>query len=153
MPSDPSSDHLPFEPRQKKKKSPNIPPLPPPMGLKQREEAKKNASLRAIPEAVSRRMLRRMAIFSGIPTVLGMSSFFIFYWIISNEWVKIPTVAVGIVSLSFFGLGVLGLSYGIFSASWEEERVGGWFGWREFQSNLGRTISAFRSARKEAKEN
>lgn len=81
-----------------------------------------------------------------------MFSFFIFYWVVSHEWLEIPTYAVAGVSLGLFGLGVLGLSYGIFSASWDEDRVGGWFGWPEFTSNLGKTLEAWRIARKEAKE-
>ncbi|ACK70104.1 conserved hypothetical protein [Gloeothece citriformis PCC 7424] len=148
MPSEKSRDRLPFEPRQKKKKPLKQPPLP----SKPSENSAKKPNSSAIPDVVSKRMARRMAIFSGIPTALGMSSFFIFYWIVSHKWLEIPTYAVLFVSLGLFGLGVLGLSYGIFSTSWDEQRVGGWWGVQELQVNFGRTIDAWKSARKAAQE-
>ncbi|ACB52437.1 unknown [Crocosphaera subtropica ATCC 51142] len=147
---------IPFEPRQKKKKKEKKALATDTNSVKTPEKPKKrsnDASLSAIPDSVSKRMIKRMAIFSGIPTGLGMSSFFVFYWIVSHDWLDIPTSAVGAVSLGLFGLGVLGLSYGIFSSSWDEHRVGGWWGWQEFTQNLGRTIQAWRSAKQEAKNN
>ncbi len=151
-----SRNSIPFEPRQKKKKKQKKAPETTTQSVKTPEKKKKrskDASLSAIPDSVSQRMIKRMAIFSGIPTGLGMSSFFVFYWIVSHDWLDIPNSAVGAVSLGLFGLGVLGLSYGIFSASWDEHRAGGWWGWQEFTQNLGRTIQAWRSARQETKKN
>jgi hypothetical protein len=156
MASKPSGDSLPFEPRQKKKKAPNPPPISRPIdpkSAKKSDKSRQEANLGTIPKNVSQRMIRRMAFFSGIPTGLGMSSFFIFYWIVSHDWLEIPTYAVAGVSFGLFGLGVLGLSYGIFSASWDENRVGGWWGWQEFTANWGRTINAWRTSRQEAKKN
>ncbi|MEM8779080.1 MAG: PAM68 family protein [Cyanobacteria bacterium P01_G01_bin.49] len=156
MPSDPSRDSLPFEPGQRKKKKSNPSPETSRTAVqttKKSQERRKEGNLNAIPDNVSKRMVRRMALFSGIPTGLGMSSFFIFYWIVSHGWLEIPTAAVGAVSLGLFGLGVLGLSYGIFSTSWDENHLGGWWGWQEFTVNLGRTLQAWRSARQEAKKN
>ena len=86
-----------------------------------------------------------MAIFCGIPTGLGMASFFIFYGIVSQKWLEIPPYLVFITTLGLFGLGFLGLSYGIFSASWDEERLGSWWGWEEFKVNFGRTVTAWRN--------
>ncbi|MDJ0657881.1 MAG: PAM68 family protein [Crocosphaera sp.] len=156
MPSNSSRNSIPFEPGQKKKKKQKKAPETVKTSVKTPEKRKKtanDASLSAIPDAVSKRMIKRMAIFSGIPTGLGMSSFFVFYWIVSHDWLDIPNSAVGAVSLGLFGLGVLGLSYGIFSSSWDEHRVGGWWGWQEFTQNLGRTVQAWRNARQEAKKN
>lgn len=142
-----SREKLPFEPRQKKKKS------APPKAKPPENSAfdTRNASLSAIPEAVSKRMIGRMMAFSGIPTSLGVSSFFMFYWIVSHQWFKVPTAAVVLVTMGLFGLGVLGLSYGILSASWDEEVSGSLWGFDEFRINFGRTISAWKAARKEAK--
>ncbi|MDJ0845696.1 PAM68 family protein [Crocosphaera sp.] len=156
MPANSSRNSIPFEPGQKKKKKQKKAPETVKTSVKTPEKRKKSAndaSLSAIPDAVSKRMIKRMAIFSGIPTGLGMSSFFVFYWIVSHDWLDIPTSAVGAVSLGLFGLGVLGLTYGIFSSSWDEHRVGGWWGWQEFTQNLGRTVQAWRNARQEAKKN
>ncbi|MGK7931588.1 MAG: PAM68 family protein [Microcystaceae cyanobacterium] len=155
MPSSPSRGSLPFEPRSKKNKKrsqkANSSPEPtqkPAQVIKDPD----SPSLQAIPEVVSRRMIRRMALFCGFPSALGMSSFVIAYIIVSKGWFELPTYVVLAVSLGLFGLGVLGLSYGIFSTSWEEDRVGGWWGWQEFTLNFGRTISAWRSERQKARE-
>lgn len=156
MPNDSSRSSLPFEPRQKKKKKQKASPETdntPVQTTKTPKKRPNDSSLRAIPKSVSERMIKRMAIFSGIPTALGMSSFFVFYWVVSHDLLDIPTAAVGAVSLGLFGLGVLGLSYGIFSTSWDENTLGSWWGWQEFTLNLGRTIEAWRNARQEAKKN
>jgi hypothetical protein len=117
----------------------------------QKKKKDPSASLSAIPEEVSKRMIKRMAIFSGIPTFLGFLSFIGFYFVVSKGGVEIPTVAVLIVSIIFFGSGFLGLSYGIFSTSWDEKQIGSVGGWEEFKLNFGRTVSAWRESRKEAK--
>ncbi|PZV19315.1 MAG: DUF3464 domain-containing protein [Leptolyngbya sp.] len=101
----------------------------------------------SIPEIVSRRMVRRIALFSGIPSGLGMLTFVISYIVVSQHYFRLPPVVVFLISLGFFGLGVLGLSYGALSASWDEDRVGTWFGWSEFRTNFGRTIASWREAR------
>jgi hypothetical protein len=49
--------------------------------------------------------------------------------------------------MGFFGLGVIGLSYGILSASWDENREGSFWGTEEFATNFGRMITAWRTAR------
>jgi hypothetical protein len=48
----------------------------------------------------------------------GDNFLFGFYWIISHNLLEIPSYVAMLVSLSLFGLGFIGLSYGIFSASW-----------------------------------
>lgn len=101
-----------------------------------------------IPDVISRRMVKRMAIFSGIPTLLGMSTFVVSYLIVSRDWFELPTYAVLLVSLGWFGLGVLGLSYGALSASWDEETSGSRFGWSEFTTNWTRMTAAWRSTKK-----
>lgn len=90
-------------------------------------------------------MVRRMALLSGIPTALGMSTFVISYLVVSNDLFKLPTYAVLLVSLGWFGLGVLGLSYGVLSASWDEEEPGSRLGWAEFKTNFGRMMQARQS--------
>ena len=98
-----------------------------------------------IPDAVSRRMVWRMAVFSGVPTAFGMLTFVVSYLVVANDLVALPTYAVLLVSLGWFGLGVLGLTYGVLSASWdEEEGMGSRLGIAEFKTNLGRTIAAWR---------
>ncbi|NJK54065.1 MAG: DUF3464 family protein, partial [Leptolyngbyaceae cyanobacterium SU_3_3] len=102
----------------------------------------------AIPKVVSDRHGPADGYFCGIPTVLGISTFIVSYFLVTKGWFKLPNVAVVLVSMGFLGLGVIGLTYGILSASWDEERVGSWFGYEEFSVNFGR----MRGAWKEAKE-
>jgi Photosynthesis affected mutant 68 len=119
-----------------------------------RKAAKRSSSpqnSQAIPEVVSRRMAKRMLIFSGIPTLLGLSSFPASYFIFSSHLIELPNVAVLLVSLGFFGLGVLGLSYGVLSASWDEDQPGSALGITEFKLNLGRTIENWKLARQRSK--
>ncbi|MEM8639337.1 MAG: PAM68 family protein [Cyanobacteria bacterium P01_G01_bin.54] len=149
MAEDSNRDRLPFEPKRKRDKP-----------QKSKAEAKSPATkasrddsaLNAIPEDVSRRMIRRMVIFCGVPTGLGLSSFFLFYFVATQGWFDLPPYVVFYVTLVLFGLGVVGLSYGILSTSWESDRPGGIIGWREFTLNAGRLFEAWRTFRQTAKQ-
>ncbi len=100
----------------------------------------------AIPPAVSRRMVRRMAFFSGSPIALGVGIFFLAYYLLSHQIVELPTVAVLLVTMGCFGLGVLGLTYGVLSASWDEA-PGSLIGLSEFKLNLGRAVETWRASK------
>ncbi|MGF1514609.1 MAG: PAM68 family protein [Elainellaceae cyanobacterium] len=101
-----------------------------------------------IPEEVTQRMVKRMVLLAGIPMLLGISTFFASYYIVSQDLFRLPTIAVLLVSLGFFGLSVLGLSYGALSASWEETgEVGSLLGWKEFRLNFGRMRGSWREAK------
>lgn len=103
-----------------------------------------------IPEAVNRRMLARMGAFSGTPSILGVLVLVSSYFVITKEWFPLPSVAVLLVSMGCFGLGVVGLTYGALSASWDLEDEGSPLGWTEFQTNLGRLRQGWREAKAEA---
>ncbi|MBD3880863.1 PAM68 family protein [Phormidium tenue FACHB-886] len=144
-----SRQSLPFEPKSRK---------PEPKAKKQpirkaaQPQAKPQPSPDAgIPQVVSRRMARRMAFFCGVPTMLGMLTFVVSYLVVSNDLLQLPTYAVLLVSLGCFGLGVVGLTYGVLSASWEEDAVGSRLGFAEFKTNLGRTTDAWRENAQKAK--
>ena len=49
--------------------------------------------------------------------------------------------------MGFFGLGVLGITYGVLSASWDEERSGSLMGLGEFGTNWGRMVEVWRETR------
>ena len=100
----------------------------------------------AIPKEVSQRMLRRMAILSGSPVFLGVGIFFLSYYLKSRELVDFPPVAVLLVTMGCFGLGVLGLTYGVLSASWDSE-PGSLIGLSEFKLNFGRVMDARRASK------
>ncbi|KPQ39503.1 MAG: Protein of unknown function (DUF3464) [Phormidium sp. OSCR] len=161
MASDSSRDRLPFEPAKKRKKdkapksapaadsgadrSESAKPSPTPKNAAKPSASPSGQPQKApIPEAVSRRMITRMALFSGTPTSLGVLSLVGSYFIIQKEWFPLPSIAVLLVSSGLFGLGVLGLSYGLLSASWDEADPGSKLGWREFQTNFGRMRQAWK---------
>ena len=156
MASEPERNRLPFEPAKKRQKptktKPTVAqevksePLPATKDTTQQVRRFTKEEM-AIPKVVSDRMARRAALFSGIPTFLGVATFVVSYFIVTQGWFKLPTVAVLLTSMGFFGLGVLGLSYGILSASWDEQTLGGYLGWQEFKVNWERMVSAWRSSR------
>jgi hypothetical protein len=100
-----------------------------------------------IPPEVNRRMVRRSALFSGIPSALGIIIFIASYVVVVNKWFELPNAVVVLVSMLCFGLGVVGLSYGALSASWEPGRVGGWWGGEEFGKNFGYLRTAWKEQR------
>lgn len=140
-------DRLPFEPAKNRQKPAKHSVTQPKAEVSSTSKAV-SRSERGIPEIVSKRMLRRVAWFSGVPTLFGFSTFFVSYFIVSQNLFKLPHVAVVLVSMGFFGLGVLGLSYGALSASWDEDRLGSWLGWGEFTTNWGRMTGAWQATAK-----
>jgi len=148
--SDSKRGQLPFEPRKNKKKKPAKNPS---AASKQKTKgtsrnSRNNSNLSAIPDVVSRRMGKRMAVFCGIPSALGMSSLFICYWLKIKNIVELPPYLALAVSFGFLGLGVVGLSYGLFSACWDEDRAGSLMGLDEFKVNIARTKTAWKESKK-----
>jgi len=115
-----------------------------------RSRAERQSS--GIPEVVTRRMVSRMTLFCGVPSLLGILAFLVSYQIVSHDWLEIPTIAVLFTSLGCFGLGVVGLSYGALSASWDEDSTGSISGLSEFRTNFGRMTEAWQAARQRQKE-
>lgn len=161
MPADDERSPLPFEPTGKRKKPPKSSPPPKrepsaasskdaPTSKNKRRYSKEETE---IPEAVSRRMLRRMFFFSGIPVSLGVLIFFASYVVIIQGIAELPNIAVLLTTLACFGLSVVGLSYGALSASWEEETTGGLLGLEQFRLNFGRMVGSWREAREERRKN
>ena len=150
--SKPTSERIPFEPNNRSKKAKEAKKAPAPSvaannvkknNFDAKSKPKVNSS--GIPDEVNRRIVRRAAIFCGIPTGLGISTFFISYILVSRHIVDLPTSAVVLLSMLFLGIGVLGLSYGAISASWDEGRVGSWWGGEEFKKNFGYLTEAWKA--------
>lgn len=138
---------LPFEP--KKRQKPPKATKKPPVELKEKDQKKPPFTKEetAIPQVVSQRMIRRVAGFSGIPTALGISTLIVSYLLLVYAKIKLPGLAVLLVNMGLFGLGVLGITYGVLSASWDEERAGSMLGWGEFTTNFGRMAAVWRETR------
>jgi len=99
-----------------------------------------------IPEAVANRMVRRIAISTGTPTVLGMGVFVASYLLVSRGVADIPPGLTLVGSGAFFLLGLLGLSYGVLSASWEDA-PGSLLGIEQIGVNISRVRASVRAMR------
>ena len=106
--------------------APKVPPSP-----------RKASTQQAIPPAVANRMARRVAFATGIPTVMGMASFIVSYLVVSKGLLEIPPAVTLVTSGGFFLLGLVGLSYGVLSASWEPE-AGTLLGFEQIGVNISR---------------
>ena len=92
-------------------------------------------------------MAKRIAITTGVPTFSGMSVFIISYVIVSKGIADIPPALTLLTSAACFLVGLLGLSYGILSASWESS-PGTFLGLENISSNIGRVKDALSSLNK-----
>lgn len=102
-----------------------------------------------IPDAVANRMVRRIAIATGTPTVLGMGVFVTSYLLVSRDVLDIPPGLTLVGSGAFFLLGLLGLSYGVLSASWEDG-PGSLLGLEQIGVNISRVRASVRAMRQGA---
>ena len=106
--------------------------------------SKKISNKSGIPKYVANRMARRIAFTTGIPTLSGMGVFIGSYFLISKGIAEIsPTVTLISSALSFL-VGLLGLSYGILSASWDFN-TGSFLGFENIKPNINRIKDAFKS--------
>ena len=103
-------------------------------------------SQQVIPDAVANRMARRIAIGTGIPTLMGMGVFIGSYLLVSRQIFDVPPSATLAASAGCFFLGLLGLSFGVLSASWEE-KPGSLLGTEQIGLNISRLRSSVRSMR------
>lgn len=99
-----------------------------------------------IPDAVANRMARRIAIATGFPTIAGMGVFIASYLLVSRHILDIPPSATLLASGGCFLLGLVGLSYGVLSASWEEA-PGSLLGSEQIPVNLSRLKASLRALR------
>lgn len=89
----------------------------------------------AIPEVVTNRMMRRVGVSVGAPLAVGVAFLPAFYYLKKAAKVDVPTWIPFGVSFLFFGAALLGVSYGIVSASWDPAREGSLLGWNEARRN------------------
>jgi len=102
-----------------------------------------------IPEAVSNRMARRIAIATGVPTVMGMGVFIGSYLLVTRHIAEVPTGVTLAASGGCFLLGVVGLSYGVLSASWEDA-PGSLLGNEQIGVNISRLRSSLKAMRQDS---
>ena len=100
-----------------------------------------------IPKYVANRMARRIAFTTGIPTLSGMAVFIGSYFLISKGIAEISPTLTLVTSAICFLLGLIGLSYGILSASWDF-KPGSFLGFENIKTNINRIKDAFKSNKK-----
>ncbi|WP_353931985.1 PAM68 family protein [Okeanomitos corallinicola TIOX110] len=147
------SSRLPFEPNKKRQKPVKAKAQPivkaQASNQKSQQQPPFTKEEMAIPEVVSQRMIRRVAAFCGIPTALGITTLVVSYLLVSYADIQLPPIAVLLVNMGLFGIGVLGITYGVLSASWDEERPGSLLGLSEVSTNWGRMVEGWRETRKD----
>lgn len=160
MPPESSRNPLPFEPVKSRKKQGKKSSTSPKQQVTEKQNSPKNVNQNnvnknakrskeenSIPEVVSRRMITRMVLLSGTPLLLSVLTFVFSYYVIANDIFVLPNQAVLLVSTGFFGLSVVGLSYGLFSASWDEDKKGSLLGFQEVKTNFQRMKEAWKEAK------
>jgi hypothetical protein len=91
-------------------------------------------------------MARRIAFATGIPSLLGMAVIVASYLLVSRGILSIAPVVTLLSSGGLFLLGVVGLSYGVISASWEEG-PGSVLGLEQIPLNITRIRESVRAMR------
>ena len=127
---------LPFEPKGSKQGS----------GNKDTKSASTAVKQEAITRYVADRMARRVAVFTGLPTVAGMGVFVGSYLLITQGIADIAPGLTLATSGGFFLLGLVGLSFGVLSSSWDPD-PGSVLGFENLRPNLQRMKETIRAAK------
>ena len=101
-----------------------------------------------IPKYVANRMARRIAFTTGVPTLSGMGVFVGSYFLITKGIAEISPTLTLVSSALCFLVGLLGLSYGILSASWDF-KPGSFLGLENIKPNINRMKDAFKTSQKD----
>ncbi len=113
-----------------------------------KKSTKSSREKSGIPRYVANRMARRIAFTTGIPTLSGMGVFIGSYFLISKGIAEISPTITLISSAICFLVGLLGLSYGILSASWDFN-PGSFLGFENIKPNINRMKDAFKTSQKD----
>ena len=132
---------LPFEPKGSKQIA----------GNKSAKTSSDSMRKEAIPRYVADRMARRVAVFTGLPTVAGMGVFVGSYLLITQGVADIAPGLTLATSGGFFLLGLVGLSFGVLSSSWEPD-PGSVLGFENLRPNLQRMKETIRASKTKPSE-
>ena len=132
---------LPFEPKGSKQVA----------GNKSAKTSSASVMKEAIPRYVADRMARRVAVFTGLPTIAGMGVFVGSYLLITQGVADIAPGLTLATSGGFFLLGLVGLSFGVLSSSWEPD-PGSVLGFENLRPNLQRMKETIRASKTKPSE-
>ena len=116
--------------------------------LDRKKSSKNNSSQSGIPKYVANRMARRIAFTTGIPTLSGMGVFIGSYFLISKGIADISPTLTLVSSAICLLVGLLGLSFGTLSASWDFN-PGSFLGFENIKPNINRMKDAFKTSKKD----
>jgi Protein of unknown function (DUF3464). len=103
-----------------------------------------------IPEKVAQRMGKRMLPFVGIPLFGVMGAFVVFWYLATYKNYEFQPALVAFSTIGILGVGLLGITYSVMSASWDVEEEGSALGWDEFQKNLNSIQDGLKRTRENA---
>jgi len=106
--------------------------------------AKYGPSAAVMPEKVAERVGKRGVVLGGSFYFSMLAVFGLAIFLFKAQDVVIPPTLVAFVTLILLVLAVLGGSYGLMSASWDEDREGSLLGTKEFARNMGIVGDGFR---------
>ena len=132
---------LPFEPKGSKQVA----------GNKSANTSSTSVRKETIPRYVADRMARRVAVFTGLPTIAGMGVFVGSYLLITQGVADIAPGLTLATSGGFFLLGLVGLSFGVLSSSWEPD-PGSVLGFENLRPNLQRMKETIRASKTKPSE-
>ena len=132
---------LPFEPKGSKQIA----------GNKSAKTSSDSMRKEAIPRYVADRMARRVAVFTGLPTIAGMGIFVGSYLLITQGVADIAPGLTLATSGGFFLLGLVGLSFGVLSSSWEPN-PGSVLGFENLRPNIQRMRETIRASKTKPSE-
>ena len=95
-----------------------------------------------LPQVVTDRMLARVGVFCGTPLIFGFATGPAFYYAVAVRGVDVPSWVFFTASTATFGAAVVGISYGVLSASWDPRREGSFWGFAEFKENVPIVVSS-----------
>ena len=104
----------------------------------------------AIPEAVATRMGQRMLPFVGIPLFGSLGAFVAFWYFATYKNFEFQPVAVAVTTIGLLVVGLLGITFSIFSTSWDEDREGSFLGFDEVSKNLDNVRAGLSRGRENA---
>uniref|UniRef100_A0A0G4HA12 Uncharacterized protein n=1 Tax=Chromera velia CCMP2878 TaxID=1169474 RepID=A0A0G4HA12_9ALVE len=105
----------------------------------------------SVPEEVSDRMLARIVRFAPLPLIFGLLLFPLNSYLLEEWDFGLESIPLAWLTQFCFVVGLLGIPYGIISASWEPEVEGSALGWEEFQENTMGIAEAFSRQQKDSK--
>lgn len=108
--------------------------------------AKYGQSVGVMPPKVAKRSAKRGMVIGGSFYGAMIAVFLVAIFIYKTQELIIPPTLMAFITLSLLALAIVGGSYGLMSASWDEDREGSVLGTEEFSKNMGIIGEGFRKA-------